>query len=289
MQADHARAMIQSRRVASLALLLIATGTAVAAQSDRLDRRATGWGYRYNASPSDLASVINAGFRLIDLDVRSSDPLRFDAAYVSSPGAYHYYLDVADPATILTLASQNGARPVDIERYLVNDTPRWTVIMNVSDRGYIFRVDETFASLVAWVGANPGWRMIDIERSQEGSTFHTLFYPNEGVDYAPWYWLVGVTGQALLDFANANDARVFDIERIGPDSFDALLVGDSAGVGWYVLAEQSSPDLSTVAKGMGTRIVDIDYYSGTDSSTVVLLENSLLFTDGFESGDTTAW
>jgi hypothetical protein len=259
------------------------------AQADRLDHYATGWGYQINATAADIASATSSGLRLIDLEVRSGAPLRFDAAYVTQPGPFFYYSNLTSADEILTLAAQNGARPVDIERYLVSDSPRWSVVMNVSASGYILLSDQTFSLLSDWVAANPGWRMIDIERSEEEDRFHALFYPNEGADAWPWWWLVGVTEQEMLAFADANNARVFDVERNGSDSYDALMVGNAGSAAWYFFAELDSGTLANLAEGLGARVVDLDYYPPTGTSTVVLLENGLFFQDGFESGDLTSW
>src|SRR3972149_6016350 len=62
-------------------------GTA-AAQSDQDQTIPTGWWWLYNVTPAQVNERINAGFRITDLEIADSDPLRFNAVFVHNSGGY---------------------------------------------------------------------------------------------------------------------------------------------------------------------------------------------------------
>ena len=103
------------------------TAEAVAAvpDPDRTSQDETAWGWHRNVTAATVKDFLAKGYRIVDLEVRSSTP-RFDVAYVKNAGTYQrgwwwYYGQTG--ARSKPSCTDKKARLIDIEPYSTARAP----------------------------------------------------------------------------------------------------------------------------------------------------------------------
>jgi hypothetical protein len=74
---------------ALLALALTLGSSFATTTEDRLNDAVTAWQWRYGQTAAQISTTINQGYRAVDIEVESSSPLRFSAAFVRNTGSYN--------------------------------------------------------------------------------------------------------------------------------------------------------------------------------------------------------
>src|SRR5262249_1147493 len=149
-----------------------------------------GWYWYYNVDASFINStLINArNQRLVDLQVESVSPLRFDVATVTNTGSYAktwwWYYGVTGTG-LQSLVNQNNARMIDLDSYTdANGNQRFATIM-IRNTGndakawwYYYNVSPSFVA--GRITANNA-RLTDINYRPNGN-LDVIMVPNTGVD-----------------------------------------------------------------------------------------------------------
>jgi len=261
---------------------------AARADSHRTETAPTAWWWYYNVTEAQIETILDdTGARLVDIEIHSTDPLRFSAAFVHNSGVYaeawwwYYNLTEAD---VGTLVAANEARLIDIERY---DTPagaRYAVVMiGNSGRDAIawwWYYGGNIESLTDHLLDNEA-RLIDIEAYESGGTrYLAIMVDNTGDANTPWWWYYNVPAATLVDCMEDNDARLLEFEVRDPaaGTYDAILVPNEApdNISWWWYYGVTAADLNALLAQNGARIADLDTYmhGGTRRFSVVMLNNS---------------
>jgi hypothetical protein len=137
-----------------------------------------------------------------------------------------------------------------------------------------------------------GARLVDLE-AEEGTnpqTFTASFVPNSGVHaVSGWWWYYGVTVPDIVNFLNANQARLIDLRRYtvgGQDRFTCVMVRNtgSEAKAWWWYVGQTTAQVSNLVATNNARLVSLSSYvspTGGRLYDVVMISNT--------GADASAW
>ena len=204
---------------------------------------AKSWWWYYGLTAQQVAERIEAhGGRIIDLnpyDVGGST--RFAIVMVSNTGtdakswAWYYCMT---PQSIWDRHQENGARLVDLDRYEVGGSVRWSCVMvrnSGSDASGWWWYHGITAAQVTEHLESKNARIVDLERYVVNGQqrFSVILLPNTGATAIRWWWYYGVSASQLLNLNSQNGARVVDVEPYtvnGSKRFAALIVSNANAV-----------------------------------------------------------
>jgi len=231
---------------------LVAANTAKAANFDRVSTTKTGWYWLTGVSAQAITNKINEGYRLHDLEVESTSPLRFTAAFVKNTGVYKsgfwwWYGQSSDQ--IKSHISNKKARIID----------------------YYSQISA--AKLKEKLKANKA-RLIDLDTyKKNGKTyFSAVMVKNSGVDKKAWWYYYGLTADQVAQKIKQNGARLTDIEF---DGSRFTIVMEKTPARWYYYYGLSMDQLNAKTKAKKARIVDVHPYKsgGKKRFTAILVDN----------------
>jgi hypothetical protein len=249
----------------------------------------TAWWWWYGQTEADINDAINStGARLIDIEIQSTDPLRFTAAYVHNSGVYAdtwwWYFGLTESEIGIWLV-RNDARLIDIERY---DTavagPRYAVIM-VENTGedaknwwWYYGVDAAFLSSAL---DDHNARLVDLESYEDsGTKYAAVMIENTGPDASDWWWYYNVPATTIWNNIAAHGSRILEYEVRDPaaGTFDVIMIPNSGEdhINWWWYYGINASQLNAFINQNGARISDLDtYWDGENQLfSVVLINNS---------------
>lgn len=267
-------------------LLLLFTTTALAdpGPKGRLDATPNGWYWLHGVTAAQVMDVVNTyDMRLIDIEVQTSDPLTFSAAFVQNAGAHavngwwwYFGLSFED---IADYVDQNDGRLIDIERY---GDGLYAVVM-VSNTGedqkaWWYYGGRTATQLGDLATANTA-RLVDIESYVIDATtyYDGIMISNTGDDASGWYWWLGADESFINAQIQETGYRILDLDPIAFSDgvlFNVILVPPQSKWWWYYNLTPSQ--ITSLVDQTGSRIADIEPY-GTRGGTryaVALTNNS---------------
>jgi len=259
---------------------LVAANTAKAANFDRVSTTKTGWYWLTGVSAQAITNKINEGYRLHDLEVESTSPLRFTAAFVKNTGVYKsgfwwWYGQSSDQ--IKSHISNKKARIIDMEIYYVNGQKKYAVVMvpntGTNAKGWWYYSQISAAKLKEKLKANKA-RLIDLDTyKKNGKTyFSAVMVKNSGVDKKAWWYYYGLTADQVAQKIKQNGARLTDIEF---DGSRFTIVMEKTPARWYYYYGLSMDQLNAKTKAKKARIVDVHPYKsgGKKRFTAILVDN----------------
>lgn len=273
-----------------LSLCMLAVAPTANADLERSLDDPTAWWWLYGATEAQVSDIINdEGARLVDIEVESVSPLRFNAAFVHNSGGYasgwwwYYNATTTDISNLLTA---NTGRLIDIERYSTVGGDRFAVIM-VSNTGanaksWWWYVGQTPASLSTAINTNAG-RLVDLDGYTAGAgagrLYDAIMIHNSGSDFSNWSWLLGQTGAQVSAFLASNNDRILDIDPFevgGTYYFDIVTKDNPSGQYWWWWYNQTAAQVVDLINQHGARIADIETYfpGGQRRFAVMMLNNS---------------
>lgn len=227
----------------------------------------TGWWWLSNASIETVEERIAAGFRIIDLEVLGTDPWRFSVAMVADAGVHEkdwwwYYGEHVTPAFIADMVVEHEARIIDIEMVELAGQRRYAVVLVPNtgaeqlDWWYALHTDlDAIAALAKTHSA----RIVDLDSYVQGGTryWNAVMYDNTGDHHQAWWWYHGVGVDFLVDAVNQHGARVTALERLGPDTYAAVMV-ENPGVGWRWFFGLTAEQVGALANRYSVRLIDVE-------------------------------
>ncbi len=221
------------------------------------------------ATVAEITTVINSGYRPIDLEVTSASPLRMNAVFVHNSGSYNqafaWYAGIT-AAQVSSFLTTNQARLSELEPYddgsgntrfvcvMVNNTGA-----NARQWGWLYNTTTTVINNT--ITAN-GHRIFDLDTYTIGATtyYSCITILNAGSDNRPWWWYLNVTSAQVGTFANQNQARLFDLQRRSNGNFDIVLVRDASPPTWHWFIGLTSAAIYPTLNNYAQRPICVDSY-----------------------------
>ena len=259
-----------------------------AGSGDELTERSltepTGWWWLTGVDLETIEDKIDEGFRIIDLEIESTSPWRFTAAFVANTGVHEkdWWWYFGEPVTIAFIEEkleEHGARILDLETYQLDGQQRFAVVMVPNDgadaKDWWWYVNADIAFLSDQINANQA-RIVDLDVYEIGGTtyYSAVMLRNVGADYKDWWWYVGAGHDFIVEKLEEHEARIVDLERLGPDSY-AVVLEENPGKGWWWWVGGTMDTINMIANQNGARVIDVEPYheNGQKRFSAVLLDN----------------
>ena len=250
---------------AALACILCSPSALAQAQTNLTTPVASAWLTGVNQQAIDNQN--NAGFRIVDIEVETANPITFSAAFVRNAGSYAkawwWNYGMTD-GNVNSMLASNNARLIDLEPYSTPAGVRFAAVM-VSNTGADFASDHgwqfglTGSQLGSWIGANQDKRIIDLQPYTIGgnSFYACVWVQNSGTQQSAWWILYGTSMSTINNFLGPNNARLIDLEEDSSGTFSALMVpGD--GKSTYHLTNLQLSQVGRYIDQFASRIIDIE-------------------------------
>ncbi len=275
----------------TVTLLLATTLAPALAETHRISDTQTGWYYYYNQTEAELIDIIEeTGSRIIDIEIHSTSPLRFTAAFVKNSGEYAsgwwWYFGLTHEQ-VGQVIDENSARLIDIERYEVDGADRFAIVMvpntGSQNKAWWWYVGVTDSQIGGLLEANDA-RLVDLESYVNvigRRVFAVIMISNTGDDETPWGWFYNTPVADVVAWMNENNMRIleFEVRNPSPITIDAILISNNyhTPATWWWYYNVPADEMGSLAGQAGSRIVDIDPYEispGNYRYNLVLLNNS---------------
>ncbi|MEY4828850.1 MAG: hypothetical protein RLZZ562_646 [Planctomycetota bacterium] len=235
------------------------------AQDDRDRNTPVSAIWNTDQTPAQIGQLANGGWRVTDLEIESTAPWNFTVTAVQNSGSYQkswwWAYDVT-PAQLNAALTQYNARIVDLEPFDSNGSTRFAAVM-VSNTGaeqktWQWGYDLTSAQVDAAVQQNNG-RLVNFKRYTVGgqTRYAISFITNTGSDQRTWGYLYGASLATIQANMAANNNRIYNIERIGTDSYDVVLIRNNGIAHWYYVDQSASAVTELLQQNIG-RLIDIE-------------------------------
>jgi hypothetical protein len=255
-------------RCSLVAVLATAFLSAPAAAGDdkNLLTTPTGWAWYYGQTDAQIDALVATGLRIVDLDVESTSPYRFTAAFVRNTGEQSYstwwWRYGYDLAQMQSFLANNNARMIDLQPYDVGGSPRYAFVAipntGANAKAWWYYWGTTTAFIGNHLTTNNA-RLVELERYTIGNNtyFSGISIRNAGADAKTWWWYPGVTQQQLVGYAQQNNAVPYDLDRTPQNTFDAILVrSPGTRMAWYFNVAEAT--INNYLSQYGMRPVEVD-------------------------------
>ncbi len=282
MRASLRRSIVLGAIVAAV-FVTASPASAAVVDPERNSTAITGWWWYYGQTEAQLNSIAATnGARIIDIEVESTAPYLFTAAFVKNTGTYArtwYWYYGLTATQVAQKVSSLKTRIIDIERYTVGGQRRFAVAMvkntGSAAKAWWYYYDVTPATLAAKLTANKA-RLIDLESySVNGqSRYSAVMIKNAGVDAKGWWWYYNVTPSFIATKLNVNKARLIDLDRRANGNFDVVMQRRGSEYWWWYY-NVTATKVGQLASQNGARIYDIEKYSTASGVrfSVLMLNN----------------
>lgn len=254
----------------------------------------TNWYWLTGVSASSIKQKTDQGYRIIDLQVESTAPLKFSAAFVKNSGAHKkswwwYYGKSSNQ--VKQLLQSKGARIIDMEIYFVNGQKKYAVVM-VSNKGvhaksWWYYSQLSFNQMKAKI-AEKNARIVDLDTYVKSGTryFSVVMIKNTGKDKKGWWYYTNLTLPQLKQKLAKNKARITDIEVRGskPNMTFSVVMEKLKNETWWYYYGKTMTQIKDLASQNAARIIDIEPYKdkyGKKRFAVAMLRNSNAATNNF--------
>lgn len=269
--------------LSTLLFPLTLCATPLLAQDVREQSAQTGYAWYHGVPASTITTAISNGYRPVDLEIESSDPLRFTTTMVRNTGEYQsgfwWYYGLTSSQLSAHL-STNQARLIDLEVYDDGGQTRFAAVMvpntGANAKTWWYYHGQTGAQVANLLSTNNA-RPIDFESYEiNGTTYYSVvMIRNTGADYRNFAWYYN-TSAATVQASIANGRRVYDLHRRPNGNFDAVLVTENSAPNftwWYGL---DSAGVSERLGNYGHRPLEIQPYfvNGAKRFAMVTINNS---------------
>jgi hypothetical protein len=260
------------------------------ADEERTLTTPTGWWWLYGVSESDINTFTAANnARVIDIDVSSTNPLRYAVTFVSNTGDYArtwWWYTNATSTDVSNLLAANNGRLIDLTRYFdpVLGQDRFVIVMvrntGTAAKSWWYYYDQSVANIVNLCAANNA-RPVDIQRVPSTGNYDVIMISNTGADASAWWHYYNVDATTLVYYLDTNSARLIDlsVHDAAAGTYDAVMISNTgaSAVNWWWYYGVTAAELSAYINQDGARIVDLETWVdglGTRRFAAVLVNNS---------------
>lgn len=247
--------------------------------------RVANWYFTNQSEAQINALTDDLNARPIDIEVVSTNPMRFDVSLVADSGVHaatwNWRFNMTE-AGVNAFAHDTNSRILDVETYLVGDQRRFAAIFKRNTGAEAVRwhwgFDMSRDGLVN-VYNQHNMRIVDIERyTVNGRTrFAAVMVDNTGARETGWHWFRNQSRAGVAINMRNTGMRVLDIEREGTGSnarYTTVLVPWSAGQRAWSYYDMTREEVTHMALRHGSRVIDLERGSNSRFD-VQLLENGI--------------
>ena len=267
--------------VAALAAPAMAQESVLTERSDTT--RVANWYFTNQSEAQINERTRDLNARPIDIDVVSTDPMRFDVALVADTGphsaTWNWRFGMTE-AGLNRFAEDTNSRVLDIETYVVNGQRRFAAIFKRNTGGddvaWRWGFDMSRDGMID-VYRRHNMRLIDIERYRENgrTRYAAVMVDNTGPLETDWFWFRNQTLSGVVANMRETGMRVLDVERHGTGSntrFTTILVPWSPGQRAWHYYGVTRAEATHMMRRHGSRMIDIER-AGNGRFDVQLLDN----------------
>ncbi len=253
------------KHILQTAISTLALGAATLAMADRTSTDEIQQRFASNATEATMDEVIGDGYRLIDLEITSTSPLRFGGAFVKNTGSYKkdwWWTANKSHEGMEEFIKDHNARPIDIEINTVDGKKRYagTFIKNAGDDKVDWMAFEEldFDQLKKKQDEYDG-RIIDLDvrSTKDGRRFSGVMIKNTGKFKKGHVFFSNKSASEIKKMASDNKMQLVDIERIDDDSFAGVLESNP-GAPWWFLVGRTWEQLQQDQAQFNSRVIDIE-------------------------------
>lgn len=265
-----------------LAILLTILPTP-SAQAEKWHTNPTGWWWLHGVTAQQITDKVNEGFRMIDIEVEQTSPLRFSAAFVKNSGVHQkgwwwYYGVSLD--FLIDKVNQHQARVFDIETYWVNGEQRFAAVLlpNTGNqaKAWWWYINTDISFISDKINQHQA-RIIDLETYvRNGKRYYSVvMIKNQGADASAWWWYINVSPGFIAEKINQHGARLIDIEKHGDNTF-SVVMEKNTGKYWWWYYGVTEAQVNAFSKQNGARVFDVETYevNGNKRFAVLMLNNA---------------
>ena len=236
----------------------------------------------HGVSVSQVKERINAGYRIIDLEVEKTSPLRFSVAMIKNQGVYAkswwWYYGLTSKQ-IKQKLSTHKARIIDLQVYRVNDQKRYAVVLvpntGSEAKSWWYYTDFSLDDIMAKAKAHQA-RIVDLDTYVVGGKrlFSAVMIKNKGGDQKAWWVYSNKSADFITSKLKQHKARLIDIERRSSNNF-TVVMERSQGQGWWWYYGVNEAQVNNFWEKNKARIFDIEPYTvkGKKRFAVLMLQN----------------
>ncbi len=264
---------------ATAALALAATG--YAGPERDLDEK-TSHRFISNSSEATIDGLVADGFRMFDIEVVGTSPLRYAGSFVKNTGPYQsgwWWTANKTKAQLINYYVARGARILDLEIYRVSGEKRYAAtFVPTSGRAgqWTWFEDLTFQQVLDQASSK-SMRVTDLDFETVSSVrrFSGVMIKNAGVEQKNWAAFSNLTSDEIKQEMSDRNMRIVDIERISDTRFAGILQQKEGFPQWY-FTNRSWEDVNWLQDQYGSRVMDIERYmdGNTAKFNVILVDNT---------------
>ncbi len=270
-----------------LAVTVGASSASPAASVQDPERNATtptGWHFWVGQTKAQIDKrAKDASERVVDINLDSVVPLRFSAVLVRNSGAYARTggWSYGSEADVTNKINAEQGRLIDLEPYTAGGKRRfayaWVENTGSAAKGWHWNYDLTVKGVTKEINKYKV-RLIDLDTYVVNGKrrYSYIGIDNQGVDGRAWWWYVNVTPKFVQQHAEANSARLIDVERPKAGRMSVIMVRNDEHAYSRHVYDYTQTDLLRFLASNGVRITDLERYSknGKTRYAASLIDNS---------------
>ena len=244
----------------------------------------TGWHFWICRSKAEIDQLAkNAGERVVNVQLTSSNPLLFNAVMVNNSGPYARTggWSYGTEADVTTKINAEKGRLINLAPYTVNEQRHFAYVWvrNEGDaaKGWHWNYDLTVDQVTGEINKYKV-RLIDLHSyTVNGQCLYSYIgIPNEGIDGKAWWWYPDVTPEFVQQKVQENKARLMVVDRPSAGLMTVVMQRNDEGAYSRHVYDYTLNDLLRFEASNGIRITDFREYvkQGHVRYTATLIENA---------------
>ena len=231
----------------------------------------TAWFWWANQDFDQISDQVNDGYRIVDIEVESTSPLRLSASFVRDAGDYDktwwWYLGQTE-AQVAERMAEHNARLIDLEVYETPGGPRYAIVL-IRNSGqdaavnHGFETNQTFAQVTAAIGPGSTRRIIDIQPQTVNGVlrYDYIWVQNSGQLASNFAVYLNTSTAFISNQINNLNYRVVDLEPHNDSGTFSAILEPSDGNAWAWFTNMTVSDVGKLAGEYAGRITDLERYT----------------------------
>jgi hypothetical protein len=224
-----------------------------------------------------------AGERVVDVNVDSVSPLRFSAVLVRNTGPYARTggWSFGSEADVTNKINAEKGRLIDLEPFTLFGKRFfayvWVKNSGTAGKAWHWNYDLTVKQVVSEINKYKV-RLVDLGTYVVNGKrrYSYIGIENKGVDARAWWWYLNVSPAFVQQKAQANGARLIDVERPSPGLISVIMQRNNESAYSRHVYDYALTDLLRFQASNGVRITDLERYvkNGNVRYAASLIDNA---------------